>query len=392
MQTIEWRDDQTDAVGWIVIDALVNGVSGGGLFMHPGATQAEVTDLAATMTLKNTLNRPRFGGGKGGIRFDARRPEAEGVLRRFMAANREVIAERWSTGADLYTSNEAIERIARQDLGLASAFAAMAAMISRRCGIPSQVHEITPRMTSAWNEHFTLEECATGHSLAGAIRQVDPYRPRVALQGFGKVGSSTAFMLQHLGIAEVVGICEHNGFLVCPDGLDTVALVRQLRTTGESASLGQLAREGGVGGVWYPRVSGQDDEALLIDFLRIAQPTVFAPCATRYAITPDVLGAFLQAAGQHIVCGANNAFSEPDLAVVAEEAGITVLPEWVSNSGNAMLFTEILAMPRWDDGSADTIFHTIQQRISDYIYAARTHSSSLRAGCHLHARQIMATA
>ncbi|MFB7867865.1 Glu/Leu/Phe/Val dehydrogenase dimerization domain-containing protein [Streptomyces sp. NPDC056069] len=391
IETIEWRDDRTGAVGWIVIDALVNGVSGGGLFMHPGATQAEVTDLAATMTFKNTLNRPRFGGGKGGIRFDARRPEAEGVLRRFMVANREVIAERWSTGADLYTSNEAIERIARQDLGLPSAFAAMAAMISRTCGIPSQAHLITPRMASPLNEYFTLEECATGHSLASAIRQVDPHHPRVALQGFGKVGSSAAFMLQDLDIAEVVGICEHDGFLVHPDGLDTVSLVRQLRTTGETSSLGQLAREGKTGGVWYPRVPGQGDEALLIDFLRITQPTVFSPCATRYAITPDVLKTFMQAGGRHIVCGANNAFSEPDLAAAAEEAGITALPEWVSNSGNAMLFTEILATPDWDDDSADTIFHTIQQRISDYIHAARTNSPSLRAGCHLHARQIMAT-
>jgi glutamate dehydrogenase (NAD(P)+) len=391
-QVIEWRDDRTDAVGWIVIDALVNGVSGGGLFMHPGATQAEVADLAATMTLKNTLNQPRFGGGKGGVRFDAGSPEAEGVLRRFMLANREVISTQWSTGADLYTSNEVIERIAREDLGLPSAFAAMAAMIGRRCGIPTQAHRITPRMASRWNEYFTLEECATGFSLAHAISQVAPHRPRVALQGFGKVGSSAAFMLQALGIAEVVGVCEHDGFLIHPAGLDSAHLVRQLREAGHTAQLGRLAQEGDLGGVWYPRVPGQDDESLLLDFLRIARPTVFSPCATRYAITAKVLEAFLQAGGQHIVCGANNAFREPALATVAEEAGVTALPEWVSNSGNALLFTEILATAHWTGGSGDAIFSTIRQRITDYIHAARTRSPSLRTGCRLHAQQIMAMA
>lgn len=36
----EWRDKQeTGAVGWVVIDRVINQVTGGGIFMHGNATK-----------------------------------------------------------------------------------------------------------------------------------------------------------------------------------------------------------------------------------------------------------------------------------------------------------------------------------------------------------------
>jgi hypothetical protein len=45
-----WKDAQSDAVGWIVIDNPFPTVAGGGLFMHSGASLKEVTDVACAMS------------------------------------------------------------------------------------------------------------------------------------------------------------------------------------------------------------------------------------------------------------------------------------------------------------------------------------------------------
>ena len=81
---IEWKDSFTDAAGWLVIDRLINGVCGGGTFMHAAATEKEVIDLARTMSWKNSLQRIPFGGAKAVIRHDHTLPDATLVLQRFL--------------------------------------------------------------------------------------------------------------------------------------------------------------------------------------------------------------------------------------------------------------------------------------------------------------------
>jgi glutamate dehydrogenase (NAD(P)+) len=395
LKVVEWSDDRTPAVGWIVVDRLVNGVCGGGLFMHSGATVTEVADLAATMSLKNTLVSPRFGGGKGGIRFDAKSPEAEGVLRRFMLDNRALIANQWSTGADLYTSNELIEKIAREDLGLPSAFAAIGAMIGRVRRIPSQADQIGHRMATRWDGYFSLEECATGYSVAHAVEVVASTRPRVAIQGFGHVGSSAAYFLHTLDIADVVGICEKDGFIIRQTGLDIGRLIRRIKgaSNGPSPDLHKVFVEDGRGEyAWHPRKPHQSDEDLFVDFVREARPTILSPCAARYAVTETVLDTILESGTRHIVSGANNVFASPAIADSAEREGLTILPEWVSNSGNAILFAELLGRDGWSDSSGKTIFATIKRCIADFINSARSTNLSLRAGCHTVAEGILADA
>jgi glutamate dehydrogenase (NAD(P)+) len=369
-----WQDDRTDAAGWLVVDRLVNGVSGGGLFMHPDATLDEVTDLAATMSLKNTLQRPQFGGGKGGIRFDPNSPEAVGVLRRFMLAHRSEIENIWSTGGDLYTSNEVIETIAQKDLGLPSAFVAMAKMLAREYGIPSQASAITRRITEPWNEYFSLGEAATGHSVAESIRLVTTGlvttgRPRVAIQGFGTVGASLAHFLTASGIGTVVGVCEQDGWLSHPDGIDVPTLLRwRGALAGRRPAFAEFAEMGlPAGWQWTPRKPGQSDEDLFTQFVAAIQPDVLSPCARRYAVTEPVLRALVRGGGRTVICGANNAFSSPDIAGDHQRRGLVTLPEWASNAGTAILFAEVLKVADWDNRSAGRIFAAITTRIAEFV-------------------------
>ena len=66
----EWNDTETSARGWLVINSLKGGASGGGTRMRQGLNQDEVTFLAKAMELKFALAGPPIGGAKSGIDFD----------------------------------------------------------------------------------------------------------------------------------------------------------------------------------------------------------------------------------------------------------------------------------------------------------------------------------
>ena len=66
----EWKDSETDAIGWVVINSLRGGAAGGGTRMRKGLTKYEVLSLAKTMEVKFTICGPAIGGAKSGINFD----------------------------------------------------------------------------------------------------------------------------------------------------------------------------------------------------------------------------------------------------------------------------------------------------------------------------------
>lgn len=94
-QVYEWKDTKTEAIGWVVLHSVANRVSGGGIFMHAGATEQETADIARNMALKFTVTAPQIGGAKAGIRFNHRDPRASGVLRRFIHDHRVLLSNSW---------------------------------------------------------------------------------------------------------------------------------------------------------------------------------------------------------------------------------------------------------------------------------------------------------
>ena len=82
----QWKDSQTEAKGWVVINSLRGGAAGGGTRMRLGLDQHEVTSLAKTMEVKFTVSGPPIGGAKSGINFDPNDPRKAGVLKRWYEA------------------------------------------------------------------------------------------------------------------------------------------------------------------------------------------------------------------------------------------------------------------------------------------------------------------
>lgn len=82
----EWKDAESEAEGWIVINSLRGGAAGGGTRMRKGLDRREVESLAKTMEVKFTVSGPPIGGAKSGINFDPHDPRKPDVLRRWYKA------------------------------------------------------------------------------------------------------------------------------------------------------------------------------------------------------------------------------------------------------------------------------------------------------------------
>src|SRR6476620_9897861 len=54
----EWKDSETEAEGWVVINSLRGGSAGGGTRMRKGLNKHEVTSLAKTMEIKFSVSGP----------------------------------------------------------------------------------------------------------------------------------------------------------------------------------------------------------------------------------------------------------------------------------------------------------------------------------------------
>ncbi len=82
----EWKDQETEAEGWVVINTLKGGAAGGGTRMRVGLDKREVESLAKTMEVKFTASGPAIGGAKAGINFDPNDPRKKGGLERWYKA------------------------------------------------------------------------------------------------------------------------------------------------------------------------------------------------------------------------------------------------------------------------------------------------------------------
>ena len=194
-----WKDEETDACGWVVFDKVINSVCGGGIFMHANATEQETADIARNMTRKFTVCAPQIGGAKAGIRFDHRDPRAESVLRRFIQANKQILRTSWVTAGDLNTDDAFIERVCQEDIGLATCqgrsdvvlrkrpaawIAPLLSLVLFQC-LPANTFRLSrPRLATVslqqWRRHLRSMESVVFHVLSfRALAQWAPALPTI---------------------------------------------------------------------------------------------------------------------------------------------------------------------------------------------------------------------
>lgn len=314
---VTWRDTLTPARGYVVIDQLVTGIATGGLRMRPGCTVDEVAELAREMTLKMGAFGIHVGGAKGGIDFDSADPRAEEVRDRFLQAVRPLLERFWVTAGDLGTQQDQLDRaFQRVGIGANSFHAAMV-----RAPVEADVLSRIQQASSTRTEGLKLSELVGGYGVAEAAlaalehRHIPAGTASAVVQGFGAMGGSTARYLARAGV-RIVGITDSQGLILnTARGLDVDALLAARSPAGlvDRSALREDDREL-PGDAWL----SQDVDLLV-------------PAAVSYTITADNCDRIRGS----LVVEAANVPTTPEAEQRLLERGITVVPDFIANTGAA---------------------------------------------------------
>jgi glutamate dehydrogenase (NAD(P)+) len=358
--TVVWHDPVSGRPGYLVIDRLIDGVSGGGLRMRSGCTLEEVADLARAMSLKEAVaytpgdNHTAFGGAKGGIDCDPYDPDAAGVLRRYLEAMRPFLERHWATGEDFGLQQETIERAA-VEAGLQSSIEAAllhvddpdAALRRLRQGFAVDVDGIS------------LGEIVGGYGVAEAALValerlgLAPAATRAVVQGFGSMGGATARYLARAGV-RVVGIADRDGLISNPAGLDVERLLRARDDHG-------AIDRGALG----PR----DEQRPGADWLAL-DAELLVPAAVSYVIGVEEA----ERLSAHVIVEAANVATLPEAELPLARRGVVVVPDFVANlATNAWWWWTVFGdIPPARDPALAKIAATMRRLVGELLDRAET--------------------
>ena len=371
-----WKDSETEAEGWTVINSLRGGAAGGGTRMRKGLDVNEVLSLAKTMEVKFSVSGPAIGGAKSGINFDPNDPRKKGVLQRWYKAVSPLLKSYYGTGGDLNV-DEIHEVIP----------------MTEECGVwhpqegvfnghfkPTEADKINrigqlrqgvvkvienPNFSPNIATKYTIADMITGFGVAQAVRHFysiyggDVKGKRAIVQGFGNVGSAAAFYLAEMG-AKIVGIIDRDGGVLNKEGF-SYDEIKQLFIHKNG---NQLVAEN------------------IIPFDEINYKIwsigaeIFAPCAASRLVNQDQIDKLIQNGLEVISCGANVPFADKEIffgpIMEAVDQKISLIPDFISNCGMARVFAYF--MEKKVQMTDEAIFNDTSEIIKKAIQ--RTHEIS----------------
>ena len=336
------------------------GPAKGGIRMTPTVTADEVAGLAMEMTWKTALIGVPFGGGKSGIRIDPSglTPDSkETIIRSFVrGAQRHIGPEIYIPAPDMGTNEEDMGHI-RDCIAYSSGTS-----ITSGCfvtGKPAILGGIVGRREATGKGVVYAIQTACEH-LGVNIEQM-----RVAVQGFGNVGSVVTSEIARLGV-KVVAVADITGGTVNMAGLDVNALTEYVQTSG-----GVKGFEGG---------KDIDSQAMLE-----ADCDILIPAATGSVITEANAG---QIKARIIAEGAN-APTTPQADEILDRKGIFVIPDILCNAGGVFVsYLEYTQETQREQTTLAEVERRLAERIRQtfeevYHYATRKQDTLRRAAMDL---------
>jgi glutamate dehydrogenase (NAD(P)+) len=311
----------------------------GGIRFHDEVNLDEVKALAALMTWKCALMELPFGGAKGGVQCNPgalSKDECMRVVRRFthqlgtnIGPDHDIPAPDMGTGAR--------EMAWMMDTYMNSVGAAN-----------KNAHRsvVTGKPIVCGGSHGRLRATAQGvcHCLSqwATDRELDVSGLRVLIQGFGNVGANAAYLLDRLG-AKIVGVGDHTGYQLDPDGLDVEALIAHAQQHGSLATA--------------PRST----ECSRDDFFA-ADADALIPAALQGQITEAEA---LMLTTKVIIEGANGPVT-PEGEAVIESRGMDIIPDILANSGGVIVsyyeWIQNKRSERWDYSEVAAKLETAMMR------------------------------
>jgi glutamate dehydrogenase (NAD(P)+) len=343
--------------GYRVQYNFARGPAKGGIRYHPGVTLDEVTALAFWMTWKCAVVDLPFGGGKGGVTCDPTklsRGELERITRRYAAELVEVV------GPD--------KDVPAPDVGTTPQIMAWfmdTYSMHVRQHMPGVV---TGKPLEIGGSRGRVEATGRGVSLVAlaqmAEMDLEPKGARIAVQGFGNVGSIAAKMFAERG-SVIVGISDVTGGYYNERGIDVDGAVAYAQ---EHHSL-----DGYRGG-----------ERITNDALLEVPCEVLIPAALEKQLTIDN-AARVQA--KLIVEGANGP-TTPEADHIFAQRGIIVIPDILANAGGVTVSYFEWAQDRagyfWRESEVNErlseVLHENFRRVADIASSRRI---SLRTAAYM---------
>jgi glutamate dehydrogenase/leucine dehydrogenase len=376
----EWKDAETEAEGWVVINSLRGGAAGGGTRMRKGLDKREVESLAKTMEVKFTVSGPTIGGAKSGINFDPTDPRKRGVLERWYKAVIPLLKNYYGTGGDLNV-DEVHEVIAiTEDYGLwhpqegivnghfnATEPQKINKIGQLRQGVIKVIED--PSYTPSAIRKYTVADMITGWGVAEAVRHF--YKiwggefegKRAIIQGWGNVGAAAAYYLAAKGVV-IVGIIDKAGGLIKQDGFsfDEIAALFFNRQGNTLFAADILSFEEVNNSIWS------------------LQAEIFVPAAASRLVTKEQITRMVESGLEVISCGANVPFQDPEIFFGATgeyaDQNVSVIPDFIANCGMARVFAYL--MENEVEITDDAIFSDVSAIIYKALEKAHAKSASTK--------------
>jgi glutamate dehydrogenase (NAD(P)+) len=324
----------------------------GGLRFHPDVHLDDVKSLALLMTMKCSLARIPYGGGKGGVKCDPRKlsqGELMRVSRRFCASIFRYIGPDYDIPAPDVNTNAQIMA------WMADTYASLDGN-GKNSGDSMRVFTGKPVEIGG----SLGREKATGQGVVDTLLELLPTLKieakgmKFSVIGYGNVGSWTARILAKHG-AKLVAVMDHTGAIRNDGGIDTEALAVHVTKTGGVANFAKGSASGGKTSQGAQAISTEDFYKTKVD--------VLVPAALEQMIK-DKEAKWIDA---KVIAEGANAPTTPAGDRTLEGRGIEVIPAILANSGGVTV-----SYFEWVQNKTCTIWdlEDVDRKLNQHMVAA----------------------
>jgi glutamate dehydrogenase (NAD(P)+) len=274
----------------------------GGLRYDASVNRDEVMALAMLQTWKNALVDLPYGGAKGGIVCEPKKlslGEKERLTRRFTAEIMPIIGPVQDipapdAGTDAQVMSWVLDTysmmVGHQELGVVTGKpVALGGSVGREEATGRGVMNVLRKFLATQNK-----------TLTGA---------RIAVQGFGNVGSNAARLLSERG-ATIVAISDKFGAMYDESGIDIEAAIKHYKENGQLTDFG-------------------DGDMITNEELLTCECDVLVPAAMENTVD-EKTAPHIRA---RVVCEGANGPTTPAADAILRDNGVTVLPDILANAG-----------------------------------------------------------
>ena len=352
--------------GYRVQHNMSRGPGKGGVRFHPDVTLEEVMALSAWMTVKTAAVNLPYGGAKGGIRVDPKKlslKELEKVTRRYTSEIGIIIGPHTDIPAPDVNTNGQIMAWMMDTYSMNTGGTSTGVVT----GKPLHLGGSLGRVKATGRGVFV-----TGREAARRIG-LDLRGARIAVQGFGNVGSVAAELFAEAG-AKIVAVQDHTGTVVNENGLDLSKLIPISRTRAGAAGF-----EGGE------KVPNEQFWEVPCDILIPA------------ALEGQITAARAQKTTAKLVLEGANGPTVPEADDILAERGVLVVPDVICNAGGVTVsyfeWVQDFSSFFWDEDEINVRLDRIMMNALHQIWdTADKHRITLRTATYAVACERILTA